>query len=85
MGMSNFLPAVHHTALCQAEGARVIRRNVSDAVIGTTFSCSHIEPHTHRFADIKAAQKVDALLNRLFLEPALGLGYPIEDLPFLRP
>jgi len=84
MGMSNFLPAVHHTALCQAEGARVIRRNVSDAVIGTTFSCSHIEPHTHRFADIKAAQKVDALLNRLFLEPALGLGYPIEDLPFLK-
>ena len=67
MGMSNFLPAVHHTALCQAEGARVIRKNVPDAIIGTTFSCSHIEPHTHRFADIKAAQKVDALLNRLLV------------------
>lgn len=27
---------------------------------------------------------MDALLNRLFLEPALGLGYPLHDLPVLR-
>ncbi len=30
-----------------------------------------------------AAFKVDALLNRLFLEPLLGMGYPVQDLPFL--
>ncbi len=83
LGMSNFLPAVHHAAMCQAEGGRIIRKNVPDAVIGTTFSCSFIEPHTHRFADIKAAKRVDALLNRLFIEPALGLGYPTAQLPFL--
>ncbi|MFC0181818.1 beta-glucosidase [Pseudarcicella hirudinis] len=83
LGMWNFLPAVHHAALCQAQGGRIIRRNVADAVIGTTFSCSSIEPATEKPADIKAAKRVDALLNRLFLEPALGRGYPTQELPFL--
>ncbi len=83
MGMSNFLPAVHHAAMCQAEGGRIIRKNVPDAVIGTTFSCSFIEPFSQNIKDIQAAKRTDALLNRMFLEPALGLGYPVEELPFL--
>lgn len=49
-----------------------------DAEIGTTFSCSYIEPHTDKPKDIAAAKRVDALLNRLFIEPMLGLGYPTE-------
>ena len=69
--------------MCQAEGARIIRKNVADAVIGTTFSCSFIEPLTQKNTDIQAAKRTDALLNRLFLEPALGLGYPVKELPFL--
>lgn len=83
MGMGNFLPAIHHATMCQAEGARIIRKNVADAVIGTTFSCSFIEPLTQKNTDIQAAKRTDALLNRLFLEPALGLGYPVKELPFL--
>jgi beta-glucosidase len=83
MGMGNFLPAIHHAALCQAEGGRIIRNNVPDAVIGTTFSCSFIEPFTQKNEDIQAAKRTDALLNRMFLEPALGLGYPVMELPFL--
>lgn len=83
MGMGNFLPAVHHTAMCQAEGGRIIRKNIPDAVIGTTFSCSFIEPFSQKKGDVLAAKKTDALLNRLFLEPALGLGYPVQELPFL--
>lgn len=83
MGMGNFLPAIHHAAMCQAEGGRIIRKNVADAVIGTTFSCSFIEPLSQKNTDIQAAKRTDALLNRLFLEPALGLGYPVQELPFL--
>jgi beta-glucosidase len=83
MGMSNFLPAIHHATLCQAEGGRIIRKNIPDAVIGTTFSCSFIEHFSQKPADIQAAKRTDALLNRMFLEPALGLGYPVEELPFL--
>jgi len=51
--------------------------------VGTTFSCSHIEAYRNKESDNTAAKKVDALLNRLFVEPALGLGYPFKDLKIL--
>ena len=31
-----------------------------------------------------AAKKVDTLLNRLFIEPLLGMGYPLNDLKILQ-
>lgn len=82
-GLSNFLSAAHHAALCQAEGGRIIRSLRSDCKAGTTFSCSHIEPFRQTEKDINAAVKVDALLNRMFIEPLLGLGYPRHDLKML--
>jgi beta-glucosidase len=33
---------------------------------------------------MEASVRVDALLNRLYIEPVLGLGYPIKDLPDLK-
>jgi beta-glucosidase len=83
-GTSYFLPAVHHVLLAQTAGARVIREAHPDAVIGTALSCSHIIPYTQNEADIQAARKADALFNRLFLEPVLGLGYPVDDFPLLK-
>ncbi len=83
-GLTQFLPAVHHAALCQSEGGRIIRSLGSDFYIGTTFSCSHIEPYRATEKDEKASIKVDALLNRLFIEPLLGLGYPVNDLRILQ-
>jgi len=77
-GLKNFLPAIHHAVLCMAAGGKVLRELVPGAEIGTTFSCSYIEPHTDKPKDIAAAKRVDALLNRLFIEPILGLGYPTE-------
>lgn len=78
--LRNLLPVIHHTALAQAESGRIVRRNVPDAQVGTTFSCSPIDPFTPK--DQAAAVRVDALMNRLFIEPALGLGYP-KELSFL--
>ncbi len=75
-GLKNFLPAVHHATLCMAAGGRVLREILPDVQIGTTFSCSHIEPYSNKPRDINAAKRVDSLLNRLFIEPILGLGYP---------
>ncbi|GAB2790493.1 GH1 family beta-glucosidase [Rhabdobacter roseus] len=82
-GLYHFLPVVHHLALCQAEGGRVVRQNVPDAYVGTTFSCSQVEPYTLRYKDLQAARRADALLNRLFIEPSLGLGYPTDAFPYL--
>ena len=83
-GMKNFLPAIHHTTLAIAAGARVLRSICPHANIGTTFSCSHIQPHRNLERDRKAAARVDALLNRLYIEPLLGLGYPEKELPVLK-
>lgn len=82
-GLASFLAAAHHAALCQAEGGRIIKSYRNGCKVGTTFSYSHIEPFSNSSRDITAAKKVDALLNRLFLEPLLGLGYPTQDVKIL--
>lgn len=82
-GMDNFLPAAHHAAMCQAEGGRIIRQLRSDCKIGTTFSAAAIEPHSAGADDVVAAGRMDALLNRLFIEPLLGMGYPFKELKAL--
>lgn len=83
-GISNYLKAMHHVTLATAAGAKVVRNRIPDANIGTTFSCTHIEPATQSAKDIEAAKRVDTLLNRTFIEPILGLGYPQKDLPVLK-
>jgi beta-glucosidase len=83
-GLNSFLAAVHHAALCQAAGGRIIRSIDSKATIGTTFSCSHVDPLTGDEQDILAAGRINTLLNRVFVEPLLGLGYPVKDLKVLQ-
>ncbi len=83
-GINNFLSAAHHATLCQAEGGRIIRNNVNNANIGTTFSCSYVAPQKDKNSHNKATQKVEVIMNRLFLEPTLGLGYPINSFPALK-
>ncbi|MEI6610410.1 MAG: GH1 family beta-glucosidase [Deltaproteobacteria bacterium] len=81
-GFSSFRKAVHHANLCQAEGGRIVRINVPDANIGTTHFTSYIEPYRQK--DKKAAERVDALINRIFIEPSLGMGYPVDSWKFLK-
>lgn len=78
-GLTNFFAAVKHTAIAQADGGRILRAEVANANIGTTFSCSEIIPYTQSDADLTAAKRVDCLMNRLFIEPTLGLGFPTAD------
>ncbi|SHJ25007.1 beta-glucosidase [Hymenobacter daecheongensis DSM 21074] len=83
--LGGFLAAIHHAALAQAEGGRALRAALpATAQIGTTFSCSYLTPWRPALPrDVRATRRADALLNRLFLEPALGLGYPVADVPLL--
>jgi beta-glucosidase len=83
-GLRYFLPAAHHATLCQAEGGRVLRKNIPDAQIGTTFSCSVVRPKNIWLRHVNAAKRLDALLNRFFIEPSLGLGYPTDVIPGLK-
>lgn len=83
-GLKNFLPAVHHTVLSIAEGGRVLREICPDARIGTTFSCTHVTPFSPAKRDVEAASRADILFNRLFIEPLLGMGYPLKEIPVLK-
>ena len=83
-GLNNFLPAMHHAILCQSIGFKTIKAIAPTAQVGTTFSCTYITPKSFNEKDLKAAERVDTLLNKLFIEPSLGYGYPIKTLPFLK-
>ncbi len=83
INITDFFNAVHNAALAQADGGRIVRNEVDHAVIGTTFSCSEVMPFTQSKEDIDAANRLDILLNRLFVEPSLGKGYPHDDFPLM--
>jgi beta-glucosidase len=79
-----FMKSVHYSVLANAEGGRIIRRNIPDANIGTTFANTWVEPIDDKEKNIKAAARMDAIMNRLFIEPCLGMGYPEKTVPILK-
>jgi beta-glucosidase len=79
-----FMKSVHYSVLANAEGGRIIRRNVPNANIGTTFANTWVEPIDDKEKNIKAAARMDAIMNRLFIEPCLGMGYPEKTVPILK-
>lgn len=83
-GLKNFFPAVHHAVLSMAAGARILKSANPEAEVGTTFSCSHIEPYSQKSWNVSAAKRADVLFNRLMIEPVLGMGYPDEELGILK-
>lgn len=84
VNFKRFYKSVHHVTMCHGAGGRVIRKNVKNANVGTTFSCSSVETLKHNKANDKAVTRADVMINRLFVEPILGMGYPVKDLPMLK-
>jgi beta-glucosidase len=82
--ISAFMKSVHYAVLCNAEGGRIIRKNVPGANIGTTLANTYVEPIDQKEKNIKAAARMDAIMNRLFIEPCLGSGYPEDTVPILK-
>ena len=80
-GMSHFLPTVLHASLAQSTGINFIQSRCPEANVGTTFSMSPLDAYRLGARDRKAAQRVDAVLNRLFMEPLLGYGFPTDVMP----
>jgi beta-glucosidase len=78
-GLTNFFSSVHQALLAQAEGGHIVRSLVNKSYIGTTFSCSEVLPFSAKEEDMLAAKRLDIVLNRLFIEPALGRGYPQDN------
>jgi beta-glucosidase len=83
-GFKSFYKAIHHVTMAQGIGGRAIRTNVKNANIGTTYSCAPVDGWKNKPANIAAAKRVDVVANRMFIEPVLGMGYPVKDLPALK-
>lgn len=79
MGLDNFFAAIHNATLAQADGGRILRNEIKNVVIGTSFSCSEVKSYSSKKNDIEAANRLDILMNRLFIEPTLGMGYPNDE------
>lgn len=82
-GIRSFLQAAHHVTLSIAEGGRVIRDNVPGSRVGVALSCSHVKPLNKLWLNVRAARRVEGILNRFFIEPLLGMGYPTDVMPAL--
>jgi beta-glucosidase len=84
INFEKFYKSVHHVVMSHGAGGRILRTNVQHANIGSTFSCSMLDAWKHNTADEQAAKRADVMINRLFIEPVLGMGYPEKDLPVLK-
>jgi len=78
-----YFAALHHVNLATGLGSRALRAADPDAVVGTTqYLSPPIGSGPGRLAGV-AERAADAVLNRAFLEPLLGLGYPWRAAPLL--
>jgi beta-glucosidase len=74
--------AARHLLLGHALAVEAMRaQGDADSRFGITLNLSPVDPATDAPADVDAAQRIDGLLNRQFLDPALaGDGPPLDFL-----
>lgn len=84
LSFDKFYCSTHHVVMSHGAAGRILREQVKGANIGTTFSCMPIDGWKDKPANKEAAKRVDVMANRLFIEPVLGMGYPVHDLPALK-
>ncbi|MGA6174468.1 GH1 family beta-glucosidase [Streptomyces sp. NPDC012600] len=78
-GLTDLTAAVrasYHLHLGHGLAVQAIRAASSDARIGIVNNLSPIEPATTSEADLAAARRADGHINRWWLDPVLGRGYP---------
>ncbi|HKJ27906.1 MAG TPA: GH1 family beta-glucosidase [Anaerolineales bacterium] len=70
------LAAAHHLLLSHGKAVPVIRQNVPDAEVGIVLNLSPYYPASPSVADRKKTTWFDGNLNRWYLDPLVGRGYP---------
>ena len=68
--------AHHHLLLAHGEAVGRFRESSATGMIGIALNLMHIYPASNDPADLTAAEIADAQLNRSFLDPLFGKGYP---------
>jgi len=78
-GTKDFPTAVlasHHLLLAHRAGAAAVRSASPGARVGIALNLSPCDPASESPADAEAATRMDGFLNRWFLDPLFGRGYP---------
>ena len=73
------LAAAHHLLLGHGLAVRALRDQDPGSTLGITLNLHPIDPATGSDADADAARRVDAVCNRVFLDPVFRGAYP-DDL-----
>jgi beta-glucosidase len=87
-GVRDFRTAVlvsHHLLLAHRAGAEAIRAARPAARVGIALNMSPCEPATDSPEDAAAALRADGYLNRWFLDPLYGRGYPKDMVKLYEP
>jgi beta-glucosidase len=87
-GVRDFRTAVlvsHHLLLAHRAGAEAIRAARPAARVGIALNLSPCEPATDSPEDAAAAMRADGYLNRWFLDPLYGRGYPKDMVRLYEP
>jgi beta-glucosidase len=74
--MGEALAAAHHMLLAHGKAVPVIRSNCPDGKVGITLNFTPQEPASSSVADRQAATWWDGYINRWFIDPLTGHGYP---------
>ncbi|MES0360894.1 MAG: GH1 family beta-glucosidase [Anaerolineales bacterium] len=76
--VDEMLAAAHHLLLAHGWTVPVIRANVPDSQVGIVLNLSGKVPASNSFADRASAWREDGILNRWYLDPLAGRGYPLD-------
>lgn len=74
--LSSAIRVAHHLMLSHGRAAQVLRTMRATAQVGISLDLSPVLPASDSEADVEAAQEMDIHLNRWFLDPIFGRGYP---------
>lgn len=79
------LAVSHHLLLAHREAARALRARRPDARIGIALNLSPSDAVSDSVPDLAAARRMDGYLDRWFLDPLYGRGYPADMVSWYRP
>lgn len=76
--MAQMAAASHHLLLAHGQALPVIRQNSAGAQAGIVLNMTTLHPASASPADITAARINDGVINRWYLDPLVGRGFPAD-------
>ncbi|MGH7739773.1 MAG: GH1 family beta-glucosidase [bacterium] len=73
---SAFATVAHHLNLSHGLAFRAFREGRYPGELGIVNALAPVRPATENPEDVRQADRIDVLQNRIFLDPILGRGYP---------